>query len=278
MTWFRVDDNLAFHSKTIAAGNEAMGLWVRAGAWSSQMLTDGFVPNHMIPALSGGKDDLSACLVLAGLWVVVPKGYRFHEWNERNPTGTQVKEKREKEAVRKADWRAKKAANAPASTNGVASPADVPAGQERQSPRDTHVSPTVSPEDVPAGVPPLVRDLSALTRPDPTRPLKASIQDSSGGGTEDNARRSKTPPKIRCEQHQQIDPEDPGPNCLRCRDARFEAAEEIRRANVAQGTEIRRAVLACRRCDELGWRLDADGHPAEPARRCDHQPPLRSVS
>lgn len=34
MSWFKVDDHLAFHRKTLAAGNEAMGLWVRAGSWS----------------------------------------------------------------------------------------------------------------------------------------------------------------------------------------------------------------------------------------------------
>ena len=41
MTWFRVDDTLAMHPKVYAAGNAAMGLWVRAGAWSMQQLTDG---------------------------------------------------------------------------------------------------------------------------------------------------------------------------------------------------------------------------------------------
>jgi len=43
MPWFKVDDTLAFHAKVVAAGNAAMGLWVRAGAHSMQQLTDGFI-------------------------------------------------------------------------------------------------------------------------------------------------------------------------------------------------------------------------------------------
>lgn len=31
MPWFKVDDTLALHGKVVAAGNPAMGLWVRAG-------------------------------------------------------------------------------------------------------------------------------------------------------------------------------------------------------------------------------------------------------
>ena len=51
MPWFKVDDNLAFHHKVVAAGNAAMGLWVRAGAMCAQQLTDGFVPDHMVNTL-----------------------------------------------------------------------------------------------------------------------------------------------------------------------------------------------------------------------------------
>ena len=51
MVWFRVDDNLGFHHKVIAAGNPAMGLWVRAGSVCASQLTDGFVADHMIASL-----------------------------------------------------------------------------------------------------------------------------------------------------------------------------------------------------------------------------------
>ena len=34
--WFKADDDLAFHRKTLRAGNAAMGLWIRAGTWLRQ--------------------------------------------------------------------------------------------------------------------------------------------------------------------------------------------------------------------------------------------------
>lgn len=86
MPWFKVDDNLAFHHKTVAAGVSAMGLWVRAGSWCAQTLTDGFVPEHMVPALADGDAGLAGRLVEAGLWRRVKGGFVFHEWAERQPS------------------------------------------------------------------------------------------------------------------------------------------------------------------------------------------------
>ena len=102
MTWFKVDDGLAFHPKAVAAGNAAMGMWVRAGAWSAQQLTDGFVPDHMIGAL--GKTAQAKALVTAGLWQREDGGYRFWQWQQRNPTRRDVEADREdaKERMRKA--------------------------------------------------------------------------------------------------------------------------------------------------------------------------------
>ena len=44
MPWFRVDDSFDQHPKADAAGNRALGLWVRAGAYCARLLTEGFVP------------------------------------------------------------------------------------------------------------------------------------------------------------------------------------------------------------------------------------------
>lgn len=96
MTWFKVDDTLAFHHKTIAAGNTAMGLWVRAGAWSMQMLTGGLVPDVVVKQL-GGKAQAER-LVAAGLWTRMPSGYAFHEWDQRQPDAEKVKETRAAES------------------------------------------------------------------------------------------------------------------------------------------------------------------------------------
>ena len=92
MPWFRVDDNLAFHHKAVAAGNAAMGLWVRAGALCAQQLTDGFVPDHMVTALDGRRH--VGRLLEVGLWIEAEGGYHFHEWSDRQPTKESVESER----------------------------------------------------------------------------------------------------------------------------------------------------------------------------------------
>lgn len=101
--WFKVDDNFAFHRKTVAAGNAAIGLWVRAGAWSAGQLTDGHVPADIVKVLGGRPADARK-LVEVGLWQVADGGYDFHQWNEedRQPRRSDVEAKR-------AEWRARKA-------------------------------------------------------------------------------------------------------------------------------------------------------------------------
>lgn len=88
MTWFKVDDTLAFHPKAIAAGNAALGLWVRAGTWCSQQLTDGYLPTEM--ARQMGTRAQATKLVEVGLWKEAPGGYQFHDWTDWNPTRLQI--------------------------------------------------------------------------------------------------------------------------------------------------------------------------------------------
>lgn len=106
MPWFKVDDNLAFHAKTVAAGNPAMGLWVRAGSWCAQNLTDGFIPRHML--LAFGTTQQAKRLVDVGLWERVEGGYGFHEWTERQPRRDDVEAERLAARERMRDMRAKK--------------------------------------------------------------------------------------------------------------------------------------------------------------------------
>lgn len=142
MTWFRVDDNLAFHAKVVAAGNAAMGLWVRAGAWSAQQLTDGFVPDHMAAAL--GTPAQAARLVAVRLWTKGEGGYFFHEWagENRQPTREQVESTRRRAREKKAQQRRNSA------------------GQWAVSPGDSTGTPPGSPEGSP----------TVPSRPVPTRP------------------------------------------------------------------------------------------------------------
>lgn len=94
MPWVKVDDSLAFHPKVLAAGNAAMGLWVRAASWSAANLTDGLIPADMIAAL-GGTRPVANRLVKAGLWCSEPGGFRFHDWLDYQPSAAQVAEVRE---------------------------------------------------------------------------------------------------------------------------------------------------------------------------------------
>ena len=104
MAWFKVDDALAFHMKVVTAGNAAMGLWVRAGSWSAQQLSDGFVPANIVRTFGGSDDDVrSLCDV--GLWHEVENGYQFHDWDEYQPTREKVLSERESARKRMADLR-----------------------------------------------------------------------------------------------------------------------------------------------------------------------------
>ena len=103
MPWFRIDDILAFHPKVLAAGNAAVGLWVRAGAWSMQNLTDGFVP-HAAAKQIGSRSEAKR-LVDCGLWIEKDDGYEFHEWDQRQPSRAKVKADREANAERLRKWR-----------------------------------------------------------------------------------------------------------------------------------------------------------------------------
>lgn len=96
MGWFKVDDQLAFNAKVMLAGNSAMGLWVRAGSWSSAQLTGGFVPAHMANAMANAMANPcdSDALVMAGLWNEAEGGFQFHDWAEFQPDAEVEKAKR----------------------------------------------------------------------------------------------------------------------------------------------------------------------------------------
>lgn len=175
MTWFKVDDTLAAHSKTRKAGLPAMGLWVVAGSWSSQQLTEGFIPDWFVESWPRGKQ-YAANLVRAQLWFESnsgpERGYRFHDWTQCNPTAEQVKTERAAGAERQRRAREKAAqaragSNRNAVTNGVTNgvshgevTADVTRESQRESrsprPDPTRKELTTSPSTAPR---PEVREL-----------------------------------------------------------------------------------------------------------------------
>lgn len=99
--WFKVDDSIAFHAKTVAAGNAAMGLWTRAGAWCMQQTSEGRVPAHMVAAL--GTKQQAKALVSAGLWDETSDGYEFHDWLIYQPSAQDIKLAREAKTLKKVE-------------------------------------------------------------------------------------------------------------------------------------------------------------------------------
>jgi len=155
--WFRVDDKLWGSPKWLAIKAGARALWVTAGAWSMDQLTDGKVPAHVVPILGGRPSDAKA-LVTCGLWNETDGGYQFHDWHDWQPTRESIITKRENEAQRKAAWREKRSQKQQES-----------AENDAMSQRDTDGT-TASVPQVSHDGPTLVPDLSRSSRPDPTRP------------------------------------------------------------------------------------------------------------
>ncbi|KAA9133736.1 hypothetical protein [Microbacterium caowuchunii] len=151
MTWFKVDDQLAFNMKVLSAGNPAMGLWVRAGSWSAAQLSDGIVPAPIVAALGGSTED-AASLVAVGLWHEVEGGWEFHDWAEYQPTKEQVLAQRKSTAERVAKHRAKRGGNDGGNESGNGVEVGVRNGVTGGAT-----------SDVSAGV-----STAAPTRPDPT--------------------------------------------------------------------------------------------------------------
>lgn len=118
MPWFKVDDGFAFHPKAIAAGNAALGLWVRAGSWCGANLTGGALPRHMIGTLGAQKRDAMK-LVSVGLWCETEDGYQFNDWDVYQPTKEQVEAERKASRERQARYRESKRN---AVSNAVTSP------------------------------------------------------------------------------------------------------------------------------------------------------------
>lgn len=94
--WFKVDDDLPVHRKVLAAGNAAMGLWVRAGAWSAREGTLGFIPSETVRTL--GTLTQARRLVAAELWRPVKRGFQFHDWETYQPSAEEVEKVRQKRA------------------------------------------------------------------------------------------------------------------------------------------------------------------------------------
>lgn len=93
MTWGKVSDRLHSHSK-VRRAREAMALWVLALSWSCDELTGGVVPEDMPELLIQGGSAMAERLVSVGLWERIESGFRFHDWDEYQPSAEDEKQRR----------------------------------------------------------------------------------------------------------------------------------------------------------------------------------------
>lgn len=116
MPWFKIDDKAHSHPKWLKAGNAALGLFVRAGSYSAQHLTEGIVPG--VIAQLYGTAPQAAKLVKVGLWHDSPHDcprcpqpaagdYVIHDFFEggRNSTRQAVEEAKKRAAGRQSKKR-----------------------------------------------------------------------------------------------------------------------------------------------------------------------------
>lgn len=239
MPWFPVDDAFHSHPKARKAGDEALGMWTRAGAYCMAYLTDGFVADWWVKEQPKGVVKARR-LVAAELWRRGEKdgesGYWFHDWKPEC-TKAHVLDVREKARQRKA--------------------------KSRESQEQSQEMSRVTVAEPDAGV-------LGPTQPNPTQSNNPLVN--SGGGVTQATR--ERPPRPECSEH----PENFDGPCRKCKRrrewdehhaAQSEADElEQRRAAKATAAQIRRS---CRQCDGDGWLLAADGTPVEPAIKCTHQ-------
>lgn len=104
MPWFKVDDTAHLHPKLLKAGNPAVGLWMRAGAYAAQHLTEGVVAG-VVAQLYGTAPQVRK-LVASGLWHAAGHAcprcpqpaegdYVMHDFLVYNPTKSATEAKRE---------------------------------------------------------------------------------------------------------------------------------------------------------------------------------------
>ena len=102
MPFFRVDDQIHNHPNVLKAGNAAVGLWVRCGAYSANYLLDGFVPIDVALAY-GSKREIEKAID-AGLWRHVAPGGLLIPWAEQY-SAEQVRTQRATNAERQRRWK-----------------------------------------------------------------------------------------------------------------------------------------------------------------------------
>lgn len=257
MPWFMVDDDMTFHPKTIAAGNEAMGMWVRAGSWCQKQMNGGVVPAEMASALGGVE--LADRLVASGLWAKTREGYRFHQWDERQLSKVQIENRRKAkiEAGRKGGIRSGESRRRSRNEAGASSKS----GEAESGSASFSASISGEAETSSTGIneAETKQVLKQTGSPVPCTPL------SSGSVRGVSHLSGSTPPpgnldphNPRCPDHSHIEAGERGPNCIACGRVRKWCEGEPDRRQQAMKDAARRR-RECPHCDESGLVEMSDG-------------------
>lgn len=188
MTWFKVDDKHHDHKKTRRAlrgvpGKRrdagAMGLWELAGSWSADNLMDGFVPADELFRWDDDWEVLAQRLVDAGYWEPTERdgepGFQFINWEEHQPTKTEVEAKREAAKERMRNLRSGLRARS-GEVRANTSRSDAARSQPRPVPsRPDSEEADASSSAAPAAAPKKPAATRGTRRPDDFRPTEAHV-------------------------------------------------------------------------------------------------------
>lgn len=97
MNWIRVGDALPEHPKALAAGPEAMWLFIAANCYCNRLQTDGIVPTVQISRLTTHKNGMKLAnrLVEVGLFEAVEDGFYVVKYEEWQQTSSEIQRIRE---------------------------------------------------------------------------------------------------------------------------------------------------------------------------------------
>lgn len=109
--WFKVDDGFHSSRKLLSIPKRhrlaAAGLWVIAGSWCGQQLTNGRVPDYMLKEWGATPATVQA-LLDSGLWEAESDANVFYKWHEYQPSKRDVDAERAASRERMRDLRAKR--------------------------------------------------------------------------------------------------------------------------------------------------------------------------
>lgn len=179
MPWFYVDDGFADSKPVMMLDdrlrNEAVGLWLRCGAWSAKEETDGRVPIGIVRQFGGSARTVRALVSDAGLWEAAEvddwrknREILFKNWTKWQKSRQENVDRRKREADKKSTYRSRKKGRNYVPTSG----------NEEMSTGDNAVDSTVDSKDVSTG---------DSLYPDPTHkrttqvPTELALSGGSGG-------------------------------------------------------------------------------------------------